>query len=51
LRLFLVEREYDLAVRETELTWTRALLGELTDGSFPDLDGWRAHHRSNGASS
>jgi DNA-binding PadR family transcriptional regulator len=51
LRLFLVEREYDLAVRETELTWTRSLLGELTDGSFPDLESWRAYHQSNGASS
>lgn len=50
LRLFLLEREYDLAVRETELAWTRGLLEELTDGSFPDLEGWRAYHRSNGAS-
>jgi DNA-binding PadR family transcriptional regulator len=50
-RLFLLEREYDLAVRETELAWTRSLLRELTDGSFPDLDGWRAHHTSNGAPS
>ncbi|MBM7783972.1 PadR family transcriptional regulator [Tenggerimyces flavus] len=50
-RLFLLEREYDLAVRETELAWTRSLLGELVDGSFPDLEGWRDHHLSNGASS
>lgn len=50
-RLFLLEREYDLAMRETELAWTRSLLAELTDGSFPDLEGWRAYHRTNGASS
>jgi DNA-binding PadR family transcriptional regulator len=46
-RLFLLEREYDLALRDTELAWTRELLGELTDGSFPDLEGWRAYHRTN----
>lgn len=50
-RLFLLEREYDLAVRETEMAWTRALLGELEDGSFADLEGWRDYHRTNGASS
>lgn len=50
-RLFLLEREYDLAIRDAELAWTRSLLGELVDGSFPDLAGWRNHHLSNGASS
>ncbi|MFC3500838.1 PadR family transcriptional regulator [Micromonospora krabiensis] len=43
-RLFLVESEYDLAIREAEAAWVRALLTELTDGSYPGLDDWRAHH-------
>jgi DNA-binding PadR family transcriptional regulator len=45
-RLFLVEAEYDLAMREAELTWTRSLLGELADGTFPGLDMWRAWHET-----
>ena len=36
-RLFLVEAEYDLAMREAEAGWVRALLAELTAGTFPDL--------------
>ena len=43
-RLFLVEVEYDLAVREAEATWIRALLDELGSGSFPGLAEWRAWH-------
>lgn len=45
-RLFLVENEYDLTLREAEAGWLRALLAELTSGSFPGLDGWRAHHEA-----
>jgi DNA-binding PadR family transcriptional regulator len=40
-RLFLVEDEYDLAIREAEVAWVRGLIGELTDGSFPGLAQWR----------
>ncbi|MEW9532498.1 PadR family transcriptional regulator [Microbispora sp. NPDC049125] len=43
-RLFLVEVEYELAIREAEAAWTRSLLDELTTGSFPDLAAWRAWH-------
>ncbi|MFI6812481.1 PadR family transcriptional regulator [Nonomuraea sp. NPDC050328] len=43
-RLFLLEREYDLAVGQAELDWTRALLAELLDGTFPDLPLWRSLH-------
>ncbi|MEV0234126.1 PadR family transcriptional regulator [Nonomuraea sp. NPDC050786] len=43
-RLFLIEDEYELALRETELAWVRDLLGELTTGTFPDLAAWRAYH-------
>jgi DNA-binding PadR family transcriptional regulator len=45
-RLFLIESEYDLAVREAELTWIRSLLDELTTGSFPGLDQWNAFHET-----
>ena len=43
-RLFLVEEEYAVAMVEAEAAWVRALLEELTSGSFPDLATWRALH-------
>ena len=45
-RLFLIENEYDLAMREAEAAWVRAFLGELTDGTFPDLAPWREYHET-----
>lgn len=44
LRLFLVESEYALAMLEAQAAWVRELLAELTEGTFPDLEGWRAYH-------
>ncbi len=43
-RLFLVESEYELAIRVAEADWVRAFLAELTTGTFPHLDDWRAFH-------
>ncbi|MGN9840227.1 PadR family transcriptional regulator [Nonomuraea sp. H19] len=43
-RLFRVESEYALAMREAEAAWVRSLLAELIDGTFPDIEGWRAYH-------
>lgn len=45
-RLFLVEDEYELAVREAELTWVRGLLDELVDETFPELAAWRKWHET-----
>jgi hypothetical protein len=45
-RLFLVESEYDLAVQEAEAAWIRCLLAELTSGTYPGLDAWRAFHET-----
>ena len=45
-RLFLVESEYYLALRRAEEEWVRGLLKELTDGSFPGIDGWRQFHET-----
>ena len=42
-RLFLLEGEFDLAIRDAEASWVRALLGELESGAFPDLEIWRAN--------
>lgn len=40
-RLFLVEDEYELAMRDAEAAWVRALIAEFESGSFPGLDEWR----------
>ncbi|GAA1753230.1 MULTISPECIES: PadR family transcriptional regulator [Streptomonospora] len=43
-RLFLVEDEYEIAVREAEADWVRSLVGELSSGSFPGLEEWAGWH-------
>jgi DNA-binding PadR family transcriptional regulator len=43
-RLFLVETEYELAVREAEAAWVRGFLDELTSGSLPGVEQWRHWH-------
>ncbi|MDT5024188.1 MAG: hypothetical protein QOE61_614 [Micromonosporaceae bacterium] len=45
-RLFHVESEYDLALREAEAAWVRALLEELTTGSLPGIQQGRAWHET-----
>ncbi|MEU6583076.1 PadR family transcriptional regulator [Nocardia sp. NPDC046763] len=44
-RLFLIEDDYELAMLAAESEWARALRDSLADGSFPDVEGWRAWHR------
>ncbi|MET8430655.1 PadR family transcriptional regulator [Nocardia sp. NPDC004860] len=44
-RLFLIEEDYELAMLAAESEWARALRDSLADGSFPDVEGWRAWHR------
>lgn len=43
-RLFMIESEYELAMREAELAWVRGLLDELTNETFPHLEVWRKWH-------
>jgi DNA-binding PadR family transcriptional regulator len=45
-RLFLVESEFDLAVRAAELTWARGLLAEIAGGTMPGLAQWREYYRT-----
>jgi DNA-binding PadR family transcriptional regulator len=49
-RLFLIETEYDLAILKAEEGWIGALLDELTAGTFPGLQEWRAFHEGGGLS-
>ena len=41
LRLFLLETEYQQALRRAELGFVNRLVAELRGGTFPDLDEWR----------
>ncbi len=45
-RIFLVEREYALAMREAEAAWVRSMLGELTQGTLAGIAEWREYHRT-----
>jgi DNA-binding PadR family transcriptional regulator len=40
-RLLLIEGEYHLALRQTELAWVRELAAELEAGTLEGLDQWR----------
>jgi DNA-binding PadR family transcriptional regulator len=44
--LFLVEDEYELALRRAEAAWVRDLLDQLDSGRYPGLAQWRAFHAS-----
>jgi DNA-binding PadR family transcriptional regulator len=43
-RLFVIESEYVLAMREAELAWTRKLAAEIRSGELGDLAEWTARH-------
>ncbi|MFI5625628.1 PadR family transcriptional regulator [Nocardioides sp. NPDC051685] len=45
-RLFLVEMEYAIAMREAEAAWVRALQADLASGTYPLVEEWREWHRS-----
>ena len=47
-RVFLIEGEYALAMREAEATWVRTLLKELTDGTLSGVAEWREYHKTGG---
>ena len=43
-RVFLVESEYQLAMRVAQAEWLRGLLVELVEGTISGMDGWRHMH-------
>jgi DNA-binding PadR family transcriptional regulator len=45
-RLFVLESEYALAIKQAEADWVRGLVKELTDGSLDGVDQWRAWHET-----
>lgn len=47
-RVFLLEDEYQLTMRQAELDWVRALIEEIDSGSLPGLATWADQHVHNG---
>lgn len=43
-RVFLVEDEYVIAMKEAELAWVNGLVAGITDGTLDGIDGWREHY-------
>ena len=41
-RLFLLEAEFELAMRDAEAAWVSSLVEELESGAFPDMAVWQA---------
>ena len=47
-RLFLVESEHELTLREAELGWVRGLVEEIEIGALGSLSEWRSLHSERG---
>ena len=47
-RLFLVESEHELMLREAELGWVRGLVEEIETGALGSLSEWRSLHSERG---
>jgi DNA-binding PadR family transcriptional regulator len=43
-RLFWIESEYRITLREAELNWTRGLIADLTSGSLEGMEQWVKFH-------
>ena len=43
-RLFLIEHEHELVLREAELKWVRELVREIQDGKLGGMREWEAYH-------
>ena len=48
-RLFLVEAEHELVLREAELEWVRGLVRQIEEGTLGGMAQWDAFHREPGA--
>jgi DNA-binding PadR family transcriptional regulator len=45
-RIFVLESEYALAMKQAEATWVRSVISELADGSLPHVKQWRRWHET-----
>jgi DNA-binding PadR family transcriptional regulator len=49
-RLFAIEAEYELRLKEAELRWVRDIVQEMKDGTLGSLSEWRSFHTEPAAS-
>ena len=49
-RLFLIESEYRITLRQAELSWTRALIEDLATGKLEGMAEWRRFQEQSGRS-
>jgi len=47
-RLFLIEDEHELVLREAELEWVRELVREIEDGTLGGMSKWQSFHSESG---
>jgi DNA-binding PadR family transcriptional regulator len=47
-RLFLIESDYRMALREAELSWTRKLIADIAGGELEGMEQWRKFHEQLG---
>ena len=47
-RLFLIESEYRMTLREAELNWTRGLIADIATGTLEGMERWTAFHEKLG---
>lgn len=45
-RVFLIEAEYALAMREAEAAWVRSVLKEIDEGTLSGTAEWRSYHET-----
>jgi len=43
-RLFLIESEHELILREAELRWVRELVSDISDGTLGGMAEWEGFH-------
>jgi len=48
-RVFLVENEHELVLREAELEWVRGLVSEIGDETLGGLPEWKSFHKASDA--
>jgi DNA-binding PadR family transcriptional regulator len=49
VRLFLIELEHELVLREAELRWVREIRNAIADGTLSGMQEWLAFHAEHGA--
>ena len=47
-RLFLIESEYRMTLREAELNWTRGLIADIASGTLEGMERWTEFHEKLG---